>query len=353
MSKSLVEVLIEQGIKLEDSSSNRKVAICPFHEGDRDPSFTVYPTNTYFCFGCDAWGDALKFLVDYKGWEFRQAMEYLGDDYTVRKSDKPEVVKVKNTSNTYKFLHGVAEDYHRYLMETPGALRYLYSRGITEETIQHYKLGYTDGNVLNLQWAWEQQLAREAGVMNVQGYEVLSHRITLPNLTETGYCDFIMGRTVTNDNIKYLGIRVPKPLHGFYEVRHSPVIFLAEGHFDWLVLRQWGYPAAILGGSHLSRHNALLLKDKRIVIVPDFDVDASKGEATAKRIQSLFGENAEILDYSELRTGPGKLDVAALAESAGGERLFKIIVMEQLPWLQMLSPRIVQRWFPMLQPLHI
>jgi hypothetical protein len=181
--------------------------------------------------------------------------------------------------------------------------------------------------------------------MNRDGYEVLSHRITIPNFIDMGFADYIVGRTVTNDKIKYLGTRTPKPIHGFYEVRHSPVIFLAEGQFDWLTLRQWGYPAAVLGGSHLTKSNIILLRDKKVVIVPDYDPE-NQGMIAANKVKEQLGENAVILDYSELNTSPGKLDISTLAESPGGQMMFTTIVKEQLPWITLMSNRILAKWFP-------
>jgi DNA primase len=352
MSKSLEEVLIEYEIPLEDSSGGRKVTKCMFHAGDHEASFTIYPNGTYFCFGCDVWGDAVTFLVEYKGMTFDEAVAHVGADYKLRTADKPQVIKVKNTLDTYKFLYDVCEQYHQFLMGMPGALQYLEKRGLTMETIQKYKLGYTDGRVLHLDWAWDQQLALEIGLINKNGFELLSHRITIPNLTEEGFADFVIGRTVTNDKIKYLGARISKPIHGFYEVRHSPILFLAEGQFDWLTLRQWGYPAAVVGGTHLTRSNLTLIRDKKIIIVPDLD-ESNVGMNAAKRLQEQLGESCYILDYSELKVPGEKLDVSRLAETKGGQKLFQQIVIEAYPWINLLSNRILERWFPTLQPLHI
>ncbi len=344
MAKTLVEVLEEQEIELSDSSGGRKVARCMFHDGDNEASFTVYPNETYYCFGCQAWGDAVIFLQEFKGWTEKQALEYVGVDFKVPKRDKSQVIKVKNTTHTFKFLYDVACDYHNFLLETPGAINYLKARGLTLDTIKKYKIGFSDGAVLNLQTAWELKLAAEAGLMSKNNYELMSQRITIPNLTEEGQCDFLIGRTVTNTKPKYLGATLPKPIHGFYEVRHSPIIFIAEGQFDWLTLRQWGYPAAVLGGTNLTKHNALLLAEKKLVLLPDYD--ATVGESTMESIQQRFGENAMVLDYSELKTTEEKLDISTLAESPGGETLFQQIVMEQVGWLTSLSRRALTLYFP-------
>lgn len=346
MAKTLIQVLEEHDIELKDSGSGRKLARCMFHEGDNEASFTVYPNQTYYCWGCEAWGDAVIFLIRFKDWTEKQALEYVGADFKSAKRDKSQVIKVKNTTHTFKFLFDVSSDYHDFLLQTPGAINYLKSRGLTLDTIKKYKLGFSDGGVLNLQTAWEVKLAQEAGLVNKSNYELMSQRITIPNLTEDGQCDFLIGRTVTNTKPKYLGATVPKPIHGFYEVRHSPIIFIAEGQFDWLTLRQWGYPAAVLGGSSMTKHNAMLLEGKKIVLIPDYD--ETIGEAAMNSLKQRFGENAMVLDYSELKTTESKLDINTLAESPGGELLFKEIVMEQVGWLQSLSKRMLNLWFPYL-----
>lgn len=344
MAKTLLEVISENNFTLLQSG-DRWVMRCPFHEGDHSPSFTVYPTQTYFCFGCKAWGDAFKFLKDFKQWDNTTIQEYLGEDYKSVIENKPKIIKVRNVLETYKFIYDVAEEYHKFLLKTPGALQYLQNRGLTMDTITTYKIGYTDGHVLHPYWALEQKIANEIGLINKGGYETLSHRITIPNITDDGYADFIIGRTVTNDKVKYLGLRIAKPIYGFYEIRKSPVIFLAEGQFDWLTLRQWGYPAAVLSGGNLSRSNLILLRDKKVVIIPDLD-DSGIGMDTAKTLKEQLGESAQILDYSELQTSKGKLDISTLGESPGSKELFDIIVKEQCPWIMFMRTRILTKWFP-------
>lgn len=347
MNKTLEEVLEESDINLIPSSNDRLVAICPFHEGDREPSFTVYPDGGYYCFGCKVWGDVVKFLVDYKGMAADEALAYAGIDYKQPKTEKSKIIKVKNTLKTWEFLYTVASQYHQFLLEMPGALNYLQDRGLTNETINKYMLGYSDGSVLNLQFAYERQLADEIGIMTRKGFETMSHRITIPNLLDKGQCDFIMGRTVINDRAKYLGARMPKPLTGFYEIRHSPVIFIVEGQFDWLTLRQWGYPAICISGTNLKSHASLPLYGKDIIVVPD--IDDGPGMKAANDIKNQFGEKATILDISVLRTKAGKLDVNTLAMEEEGEQLFKNLLVEQVPWISFLSRIQSMKWLPKLE----
>jgi DNA primase len=345
MAKNLKEVLSENEIELTESSGDRWVAVCPFHKGDRDPSFTVYPTGTYYCFGCEEWGDTVKFLVDYKHMTSAQALEYVGEDYKFPRADKAKVIKIKNVTKMWQFLYSVVEEYHDFLSKTPGAINYLVKRGLTHATIEKYKLGYTDGHVLNLYWAWEREMAFEAGLINRSGYETMSHRVIIPNLLDSGQgCDFLIGRTVVNDPVKYLGIRVPKPIIGFHSVRNSPIIFVVEGQFDWLLLSQWGYPSVSLGGHHLPKYMRALFANKFLVIVPDYD-ENNVGQKAAHSLQQTFGENATILDYSRYRQVGQSLDIGELALQENGERKFYEVVMESI-WNTRFSKRQLSRWLP-------
>lgn len=336
MAKSLVEVLTEQGIESTESSNDRRVARCPFHEGDRDPSFVIYPNETYYCFGCHVWGNPVKFLVDYKGMSVEEAIKNTGFDYRLPKSDK-KVIKVKNISSTSKFLYEVAQIYHEYLLETPGPLNYLKQRGLSDKTIQEYMIGYTDGAVLQLNSPQEYETANELGLLNKNGYEALSHRIIIPNIIDDQYSDFMIGRTVINDKIKYLGLRMPKPIMGFYSVRHSPIVFLVEGQFDWLILRQWGYPAIVMSGSHLPKTSLGLIATKQVVYIPDND---AMGQKAAQEIKNSI-PSAVILDTSNL----GTKDISEAVELGGAKEKFDVLVREQV-WPTLLSTKTYQKWLP-------
>lgn len=339
MAKTLLEVIEEQGISTYATSQGRHVAHCPFHENDREPSFTIYPDDKYWCFGCRAWGNPVKFLVDYKGMSAKEAQEYVGIDYEFPKTEK-RAIKLRNTLKTGKFVYDVAKIYHEYLTEEPGPQKYLVDRGITTETINKFLLGYTDGAVINFSFAEEYDMANEIGLLNKAGAESLSHRITIPNIIDNQYADFMIGRTVINDRIKYLGLRMPKPIMGFYDFRNSPILFLVEGNFDYLLLRQWGYPAIVMSGTHIPKTQLPLLRSKMIIIVPDNDEDQSKGPAAAIGINSSL-PNSIILDYKHLKVK----DVGELGEKGNGKELFDAVVQEQLWNIPFLNP-VWSRYLP-------
>lgn len=336
MSKTLLEVLKENELELSESGGGRWVVNCPFHEGDNDPSFTIYPNETYYCFGCGVWGDAVKFLVEYKHITQEEALEIVGIDYKFPRTHKNKIVKLRNVLGTWKFLGQATNDYHDYLKKTPGAATYLHGRGFNDETIAKYKLGYTDGYVLNYKFAEEYAMALEVGLTNKDGFEVMSHRIVIPNLIGDNEVDFMTGRTIANSKTKYVHTRGIRALHGFFEVRKSPVLFLVEGQMDWLMLRQWGWPAAAIGGSRLTRQNEIALESKRIIYVPDND---DTGRKNAEKISERF-PNTTVLDYSEF----GVKDVAEFAQIKASERVFTDMIREQASWIFSYSMETLNQW---------
>lgn len=339
-SKTLVDILTENGIQLKRSSGERWLAHCPFHEGDRTPSFTVYPNDSYFCFACRAWGDSVKFLMEKNGMSYPQAREYVGEGYTIRRF--PKVIKKKDTKGKlWPFLHKVAYQYYFNLLQTPGALSYLDGRGLTRETISKNLLGYTDGAVLALDTEDEMALAVKFDVINDKHYEKMSHRITIPNLPEEGTCDFMIGRTVTHHTIKYLGLSLPKPIYGLNHVWRSPILFHTEGYIDWLILQQWGYPAVTTGGTHVRGVNADVLRERYVVIIPDND---DEGQKAGNALQEQLGERSMVLDYQHLKVK----DVGELGPVREAENVFAQTVKEQVAWISSMSKTVLETYFPSL-----
>lgn len=324
MTKTILEVLEENNIPVT-KRGERWVARCPLHEGDRNPSFTIYPDLSWYCFGCQKGGDLVNYL-QYMGVPWERAIEYAG----VERRSKPvkRVIKVQNVMQIYPYLYDVAEQYHQFLLLTPGALNYLRGRGLTDETIREYKIGYTDGGIIDPQTAYDYGLARDSGVISEDSkthnyWESLSHRITIPNL-HGDLCDFLMGRTVGKDKVKYLGLRIPKPIYGLESAMKSRVLYLVEGHFDWLILKQWGYPAICTGGTSVPPYNLIPLKSRHVVIVPDNDKEGLKA---AKNLHEKLPDS-RILEYSDLEVK----DVGELGVMGNGKELFDQKVLEQVKW---------------------
>jgi len=286
--------------------------------------------------------------MEFHGLTYAKAVEIAGEP---RKRAVKQVIRVRTTFSMWPYLYGVAQQYHEYLLQMPGAINYMHTRGLTDETLAKYSVGYTDGAVINPESDEEYKLALSSGVIteDEEGNwrEALSHRITIPNiLPNTNYCDFIMGRTVTKNEVRYLGLSIPKTLYGLVDAKDSPVLFMVEGYIDWLILKQWGYPAITAGGTHVANYNLVPLKERRIIIIPDND---DEGTRSADNLHKALPYST-ILDYADLKAK----DVGDLGMMDEGMALFDQKVREQISWLPSISPTTLNLWFPRLgEPTHL
>jgi DNA primase len=137
--------IVGSHIELKKAGGKIK-ALCPFHN-EKSPSFTVSSGDShYHCFGCGAHGDAIAFLMHYLGISFNEAVEYLANRYGIAleytgKSEGP----FENKRELYGINALVMDFFHFHLLyseEGKGALQYLFKRGISEEFIKEFKIGY-------------------------------------------------------------------------------------------------------------------------------------------------------------------------------------------------------------------
>jgi len=142
--------------------------------------------------------------------------------------------------------------YYNRLLSEDQALEYLTRRGISRETIDRYCLGFARGNGLAEYLRWRRLpvgAARRAGLIRPPGAEVFAGRIIYPELRE-GQVVWMTGRSLNAEcEPRYLSLPGRKPLLGWEAARQASWIILTEGVFDFLVLRQWGYPAVALTGT--------------------------------------------------------------------------------------------------------
>src|SRR5918997_1578732 len=155
------------------AGARRFVGICPFHE-ERSPSFSVEPVEKlYHCFGCQAGGDAFKFVQETEGVGFSEAVELLAQRYGVQveveAEDPRDAERRLQRERLYELLERTAAFYVRYLWdshEARHAREYLLERGLEEATLREFRVGYAPS-------AWDKVLlaSRKAGFGNRELYD--------------------------------------------------------------------------------------------------------------------------------------------------------------------------------------
>lgn len=141
--------MVSARTELRRSGPSRMEGLCPFHD-ERTPSFGIDPVQkVYHCFGCQASGDVFTFVQETEGVDFKGALELLAERYGVElqreQEDPREAEKRKRRERLLELLKRTAAYYERYLWESSEAQRareYLLGRGLSEEILREFHVGY-------------------------------------------------------------------------------------------------------------------------------------------------------------------------------------------------------------------
>lgn len=165
--------LVSARVELKRAGANRMTGLCPFHD-ERTPSFGINPAEKlYYCFGCQASGDAFTFVMETEGVDFKGAIELLADRYKVTlelEDEDPRAAEQRQRrERLLELLERTATYYARQLWESAQAAKareYLAGRGLEEATLREFRVGYAPS-------AWDTVLtaSRRAGFGNRELYD--------------------------------------------------------------------------------------------------------------------------------------------------------------------------------------
>ena len=148
--KSAIDIVSVVGeyVRLRKSSADRYVGLCPFHS-EKTPSFSVNASKQfYYCFGCRATGDALKFVMEIEGVSFYESLKSLAERYGIAMPKRSQYADEDSKKRAVIFqMHELAqENFRANLSSAAGeaARQYLARRGVAPETVGEFGLGYTD-----------------------------------------------------------------------------------------------------------------------------------------------------------------------------------------------------------------
>lgn len=299
------------------------VGCCPFHE-EKTPSFTVSPTKgVYYCFGCGAGGNVIKFLMELQKRSFTDVVLELAQQYQVpvRTLDAGQKqalqARLSLREQLYEIL-AIATSFYEHALRQPigeGAYTYLrQQRHLREETIQHFRLGYAPGGWQTLysylveDKGYPATLVEQAGLIVPRPtsdgyYDRFRDRLMIPIMDSQGRVVGFGGRTLHNEEPKYLNspetplFNKGQLLFGLDKARQTIVqkdqAVVVEGYFDVMALHQAGLTQAVASlGTVLSQAQIKLLlrytESKQIIL--NFDTDTAGQRATDRAI----GEVADL-----------------------------------------------------------
>ncbi|OGN95142.1 MAG: DNA primase [Chloroflexi bacterium RBG_13_50_21] len=312
--KSRIDIvdLVSESVQLKHSGKNY-TGFCPFHPNTRTPSFVVFPsTGTWRCFGqCNEGGDIFSFTMKKQGWDFPETLKYLAEKAGVQlKPQTPEeLVAEEEHAQLRAMLEEAANYYHHQLRNTgegQKALEYLKKRGLSDEIIETFGLGYApNAREAIIQYfkgkgRSELQL-REAGLVAERDdgsiYDKFRHRIIFPIRDGRGRIAGFGGRILDpNDLPKFLNSpQTPvfdksALLYGLEHAR-TPIraldqVVIVEGYLDVIALHQAGFTNTVSPmGTALTEHQMRLLKRLTQRFILALDPDAAGDKATLRGLQ--------------------------------------------------------------------
>tara|TARA_Y100000590_G_scaffold470591_1_gene666670 strand:- start:7846 stop:9636 length:1791 start_codon:yes stop_codon:yes gene_type:complete len=279
--------------------------LCPFHD-EKTPSFSVNPERQiYKCFGCDAGGGTINFIMEMEQLEFIDAIKHLADRYKIELNIENAGGKSQDARTQLLELHEkTAHIYAKNLTTDEGkkVQEHLEHRGLTPETITKFKLGYSLKQVDSL-LKQARSMDHKADVMRQSGLFID---------TERGYIDRFRGRIMfsiadasnkiiafagrvfeSDDPAKYVNSpetpiynksRVLYGLHASKQtIRKKEHVIIVEGYLDFLQLYQSGIENCVaISGTAFTEQHALQLKRYCNTVYIAYDGD-SAGKAAAIR----------------------------------------------------------------------
>jgi DNA primase len=316
---NIVEV-IGQYVQLKRSGSNY-VGLCPFHS-EKTPSFSVSPSKQmYYCFGCHQGGNVITFLMEYNNYTFKEALTVLAERAGIPLPEIHETGADREREDKRTVLLEInkkAAAYYFYKLRSQAGqkgLDYLKKRGLTDRTIQHFGLGYSDSFGDSLyrylkKEGYSDQLLNESGLFLTNEKKGFSdkfwNRVIYPIMDSRGRVIGFGGRVMGDGKPKYLNspetmiFNKRKNLYALNYARatREAYFILCEGYMDVITMHQAGFTNAVASlGTALTEEQANLLRrfTREILLLYDSDNAGTMAALRAAPILRNAGINSRVV----------------------------------------------------------
>ncbi len=350
--------LVSARTELRKAGARSYVGICPFHE-ERSPSFSVEPVDKlYHCFGCQAGGDAFKFVQEIEGVGFSDAVELLAQRYGVQleveAEDPRDAERRLARERLLELLERTAAFYVRYLWDSHEARHardYLLERGLEEVTLREFRVGYAPS-------AWDKVLlaSRKAAFSNREIYDAglatrgnggqiydrFRARITFPLCDSRGRVLGFGARAMGEARgAKYVNtpendiFHKSRVLFGADHARASAAragrIVAVEGYTDVLALHQAGLRNCVgIMGTALTEEQVGELSRLAQTVLLALDSDSAGHEAMLRAARVADGRKLEL----RVVALPQGKDPADLVGEPGGAARLTELVEDSMPFVR-------------------
>lgn len=295
--------------------------LCPFHN-EKSPSFSVSrEKQMYYCFGCGAGGNVYTFLMEYENFTFQEALKYLADRAGVKLPEPEYSREAKEKAGRKAVILEInkkaAMYYYAQLKSPRGekAYTYLNGRGLTDDTIKAFGLGYSSIYSDDLykylrNEGYSEDMIRQAGLINTDEkkgvYDKFWNRVIFPIMDVNSRVIGFGGRVMGDAKPKYLNspetevFDKSRNLYGLNRARTSrkPYFLLCEGYMDVISLHQAGFTNAVASlGTALTPGHASLIRRyvKEVYLTYDSDEAGTRAALRAVPILRDAGISAKVV----------------------------------------------------------
>lgn len=305
----IVEV-ISGYVRLQKKGSNY-FGLCPFHN-EKSPSFSVSPgKQMYYCFGCGAGGNVITFLMEYENQTFPEAVRTLAQRAGIalpEADDSKEARQADSRRAKLLEINKEAAKYFYYQLRTEWGsvgMEYLRKRELSDETMNHFGLGYANKYSNDLiqylkSKGYSEDLIRDAGLCNVDEkhgmYDKFWNRVMFPIQDINHRVIGFGGRVMGDGKPKYLNspeteiFDKSRNLYGLNFARTSRKgnVILCEGYMDVIAMHQAGFTQAVASlGTAFTSGQASLLRRYANEILLSYDSDGAGVNAALRAIGIL------------------------------------------------------------------
>lgn len=302
--------IISNYVHLKKSGSNY-VGLCPFHN-EKTASFSVSGgKQMYYCFGCGAGGNVYTFLMEYENLTFQEALEQLAVRVGMelpQKSDSEEDRKRRNERDQILDIYRLAANYfYARLNSNRGseAKEYLLGRGLSEDTIRHFGLGYSDKYSNDLYQymknkGFDDTILSKTGLFTYHEakgvYDKFWNRVMFPIMDRSNKVIAFGGRVMGDGKPKYLNspetaiFDKSRNLFGlnFVHGKQEAGMIICEGYMDVIALHQAGFVNAVASlGTAFTSQQSSLLKRYTDTVYLCYDSDNAGVKAALRAIPML------------------------------------------------------------------
>jgi DNA primase len=344
LERTAIESVIDAHVPLKKRGNNY-IACCPFHS-EKTPSFNVAADKGFYhCFGCGVSGNAISFLMDYLKQDFLEALENLAEAQGLElpKDSSPINTAVKTSKSLYSLMDKVCHFYQQQLKKNQGAIDYLKQRGLSGDTVAHFRIGFAPAGWQNLAQAFaeETQKLLDVGMLiqNDKGriYDRYRDRVMFPIFNAKGFIVGFGGRVLDNSEPKYLNspetvlFNKSREVYGLYQVKMLGVdsLVVTEGYMDVVSLYQGGIKNAVatLGTATTTNHLQMLLKVSKDIVFC-FDGDKAGRAAAWRALIHCMPLLDEGINFRFIMLSEGD-DPDSLVQKEGREGVFALVAKSE------------------------